>query len=359
MGKRAESIILPLELLRHIKPSEFNDSHEYHLWQKRQLKVLEVGLLVHPLIPIEKSNPLTMRLKEIILSAEANPVDTNKTSDTMRVLCNSVVSLSWRTTDGAPTDVCHWADGFPVNIHLYTSLLQSIFDIKDETQVLDEVDELLELMKKTWSTFGITKAIHNVCFTWVLFEQFIVTGQVEPDLLCATHAMLAEVAVDADKERDSFYVKILSSMLSSMMGWLEKRLLNYHEHFLSGSAGQFENLLPLALSASKILSEKLSVIEGDERENGENRLDSSEDRVDRYIRFSVKNAFQKVYIYSNYHLLCYLKHEHLIWRECHCVKYVSMFTHIRHTFISQNIKNKLCDLNMANNRKNWHIWHMS
>ncbi|KAF7807123.1 protein unc-13-like protein [Senna tora] len=295
MGKRAESIILPLELLRHIKPSEFSDSHEYHLWQKRQLKILEVGLLIHPLIPIEKSNPLTIRLKEIIHSAEAKPLDTNKTSDTMRVLCNSVVSLSWRTTSGAPTDVCHWADGFPVNIQLYISLLQSIFDIRDETQVLDEVDELLDLMKKTWSTFGINKAIHNVCFAWVFFYQYVMTGQIESDLLCASHAMLTEVAVDAKKERDSssFYVKILASMLSSMMGWAEKRLRSYHEYFVRGaSVGQIENLLPLVMLGSKILGEHLSnTTQGDRKDVV---LDSSEDKVDQYIRFSMKNAFGKI-----------------------------------------------------------------
>ncbi|KAF4350492.1 hypothetical protein F8388_014953 [Cannabis sativa] len=66
MGRRAETIILPLELLRHLKPSEFNDSHEYHLWQKRQLKILEAGLLLHPSIPLEKPNTFATRLRDII-----------------------------------------------------------------------------------------------------------------------------------------------------------------------------------------------------------------------------------------------------------------------------------------------------
>ncbi|TKY51841.1 DUF810 protein [Spatholobus suberectus] len=296
MGRRADTIIIPLELIRHLKPSEFSDSHEYHIWQRRHLKVLEAGLLLYPSIPLEKTNTFATRLRDIVSGGESKPIDTGKNSDTMRTLCNSVVSLSWRSHNGTPTDVCHWADGFPFNIHLYTSLLQSIFDVRDETLVLDEVDELLELMKKTWSTLGITLPIHNVCFTWVLFMQYITTGQIEPDLLCASHAMVNEVANDATREKDSLYVKMLSSVLSSMQGWAEKRLLNYHDYFQRGNVGQIENLLPVVLTTSKILGEDLTITDG---ERGEKRdiiiVDSSGDRVDNYIRSSMKNAFDKVF----------------------------------------------------------------
>ncbi|GAV60308.1 DUF810 domain-containing protein [Cephalotus follicularis] len=291
MGRRSETIILPLELLRHLKPSEFNDSHEYYFWQKRQLKILEAGLLLHPSIPLDRSNTFATRLRDIIRSSETKPIDTGKNSDTMRTLCNSVVSLSWRSPNGTPTDVCHWADGFPLNVHLYMSLLQSIFDIRDETLVLDEVDELLELMKKTWTTLGINRPIHNVCFTWVLFQQYVVTAQIEPDLLGAAYAMLAEVANDAKKpDREALYVKLLSSVLVSMQGWAEKRLLNHHDYFVRGTVGQIENLLPLALSVSKILGEDVTITEG----AGIKVVDSSRDRVDHYIRCSVKNAFAKI-----------------------------------------------------------------
>lgn len=296
MGRRAETIILPLELLRHLKPPEFNDIYEYHLWQKRQLKILEAGLLLHPSIPLEKSNTSAMRLREIIRAAETTPVDIGKNSDTMRTLCNVVASLSWRSPNGTPTDVCHWADGFPLNIHIYIALLHSIFDLRDETLVLDEVDELLELMKKTWSTLGITRPLHNVCFTWVLFQQYVLTGQIEPDLLCASHAMLLEVANDVKRpNRESAYVKIVSSVLTSMQGWAEKRLLNYHDYFQRGNVGQVENLLPLVLSASRILGEDVTITERAGREEGEiTLLDSSRDRLGHYIRSSLKNAFAKV-----------------------------------------------------------------
>ncbi|CAF1866596.1 protein unc-13 homolog [Brassica napus] len=291
-GRRAETIILPLELLRHLKTSEFGDGPEYQLWQRRQLKVLEAGLLLHPSIPLDKTNNYAMRLREIVRQSENKPIDTSKTSDTMRTLCNVIVSLAWRSTNGNPSDVCHWADGFPLSIHLYVALLQSIFDVRDETLVLDEIDEMLELMKKTWSTLGITRPVHNLCFTWVLFHQYVVTSQMEPDLLGASHAMLAEVANDAKKlDREALYVKLLTSVLASMQGWTEKRLLSYHDYFQRGNVGLIENLLPLALSSSKILGEDVTISQG----KGDVKLiDYSGDRVDYYIRASIKTAFSKV-----------------------------------------------------------------
>ncbi|KAL5990377.1 hypothetical protein ACLOJK_011277 [Asimina triloba] len=297
MGRRAETIILPLELLRHLKPSEFNDAHGYFLWQRRQLKILEVGLLTHPSIPLDKSNPSAMRLREIIKLSESKAIDTGKNSETMRNLCNAVVALAWRGPSGSPTDACHWADGHPLNLHLYVALLQSIFDLRDETTVLDEVDELMELMKKAWSTLGINRAMHNVCFTWVLFEQFVETKQTEQDLLCASLTMLAELAADAKRpDRDAMYVKTLSATLTSMQGWAKKRLVDYHEWFPKGAAGAMENILPLSLSAAKTLDDDALNPGGGGvlPENERSGLDNTEIRVDFYIRSSLRNAFAKV-----------------------------------------------------------------
>ncbi|KAI3984743.1 hypothetical protein MKX01_039360 [Papaver californicum] len=294
MGRRVETIIIPLELLRHLKQSEFSSVNDYHLMQRRQLKVLEAGLLLYPSVPLEPSNSSVLHLQDIIRGSEEKPIDASKNSDTMRMLCNSVVSLSLRSTNGSTADACHWADGFPMNIHLYICLLQSVFDLKDETAVLDEVDELLELMKKTWSTLGINKCIHNVCFMWVLFQQYIATAQVEQDLLSASLAMLTEVVNDVKKAayRDVKYIKLLSSAATSMLAWSEKRLLNYHDNFQKGMAGLIENLLPLALSAARILDEDISNF-GVGQGRGDGSVEMG-NKVDNYIRSSMRSAFDKL-----------------------------------------------------------------
>ncbi|KAL6532441.1 hypothetical protein OROGR_014411 [Orobanche gracilis] len=296
MGRRAETIILPLELLRHLKPSEFNDAQEYHQWQKRQLKILETGLLLHPSIPLDKSDPSAAKLREIIQSSETKPIDTSKNSETMRALCNAVVSLSWRSPDNGPTDVCHWADGFPLNVEIYIALLHSVFDTKDETQVLDEVDELLELMKKTWSMLGVNRSIHNLCFAWVLFEQYVATDQVEDDLLGAASTMLCEVGNDAKKvDREAVYVKMLGCVLATMKKWCEKRLLDCHGNFDRGNVGVMEHILPLVFSCAKILHEDVPCYVTSTQGNiGEVGDGSSENKVDYYIRSSLKNAFAKM-----------------------------------------------------------------
>ncbi|KAK1413646.1 hypothetical protein QVD17_35422 [Tagetes erecta] len=287
-GRRANTIILPLELLRHVKASEFDDTNEYHAWQKRHLKTLEVGLVDHPSIPLEKTNPYAKCLRDIINSCNVKPIDTNKNSETMKTICNCAVSLSWRSPNGAPTDVCHWADGYPLNVNIYIPLLRSIFDLKEETYVLDEVDELLELMKKAWPSLGITRPIHNLCFTWVLFQQYVITGQVEKDLLRASVTMLTEVANDAKKvSRDPIYTHMLYAMLHSMIKWSETRLLDYHESFNRRTIDLMENILPLALSAAKILEE--SSVEKHKDASG-----STGNKVDRYIRSSLRNAFEKM-----------------------------------------------------------------
>lgn len=297
MGRRAETIILPLELLRHLKQSEFTDAQEYHQWQKRQLKILEIGLILHPSIPLDQSDPNAAKLRQIIQSIDSKPIDTSKNSESMKALCNSVVSLAWRSPDGGPTDICHWADGYPLNVEIYISLLQSIFDTRDETMVLDEVDELLELMKKTWSTLGINRSIHNLCFVWVLFEQYVVTGQVETDLLNASVNMLAEVANDAKKvDREDIYVKMLGCVLGEIKKWCDKRLRDYHATFDRGTVGIMENIVPLVFSATKILEEDVPCyvitsprdqIKGDDDSSASNR-------IDYYIRSSSRNAFAKM-----------------------------------------------------------------
>ncbi|XAR62683.1 hypothetical protein NMG60_11017531 [Bertholletia excelsa] len=286
--RRVETIILPLELLRHLKPSDFNTSQEYHIWQKRQLKVLEAGLLLHPSIPLDKASPHSTRLRDLIRASNAKPLDPSKFSESMRALCNSVVSLSWRSHT---SDACQWADGYPLNIHIYDALLCSIFDHKDNTLVLDEVDELLELMKKTWSTLGINRQIHNLCFTWVLFRQYVATGMVEADLLCASLAMLNEVWCDVKRgDRELMYMKMLSSMMVSMKSWWEKWLLCYHDSFETGNVGLMEELLPLVFSVTRIMDNVAEV----ETERREVVVDTAMNTVDHYIRSSLMYAFAKL-----------------------------------------------------------------
>jgi hypothetical protein len=299
VGRRAETIILPLELLRQLKLPDFADSGEHHQWQLRQLKLLEAGLILHSSIPIDQRHSASvLRFREVLHAAEARAIDTGKASDAMRALCDAVLALAWRSAPAG--EACHWADGYPLNVLLYVSLLQAVFDLRDETVVLDEVDELLELMKRTWPTLGINKMIHNVCFAWVLFQQYVATGQVEPDLAGAALAILTEVAADAkqEKPRDAVYARVLSSALAAIRDWPEKCLLDYHEMYGNGIGGTgtaaMESALSLALAAGKIIAESVPGM-GISAEHESGGVGSfAGDRVDYYVRCSMRSAFTKV-----------------------------------------------------------------
>ncbi|KAG8375593.1 hypothetical protein BUALT_Bualt10G0116600 [Buddleja alternifolia] len=291
VGRKTESMVLPLELLQQFKASDFTDQEEYEAWQKRNLRMLEAGLLLHPHMPLEKTNTSAQRLRQIINAALDRPIETGRNNESMQVLRTTVLALANRTSDGALLESSHWADGLPLNLRLYETLLEACFDVKDESSIVEEVDELMELIKKTWGTLGLNQMLHNLCFTWVLFNRYVATGQVEIDLLCAADSQLSEVAKDAKMTKDPIYSKILSSTLTAMLGWAEKRLLAYHETFDSGNIASMQSIVSIGVLAAKILVEDIS---NEYRRRRKNEVDVARSRIDTYIRSSLRTAFAQL-----------------------------------------------------------------
>ncbi|XP_024311454.1 uncharacterized protein LOC106865446 [Brachypodium distachyon] len=236
--------------------------------QLRQLKLLEAGLISHPFVPLDRS-PVASSLREMIRSTEPQ-ID-------VRALSTDVMALAW-----CSVEVCHWADGYPLKVHLDLSLLRAVFGLRDEMAVLDEVDELLELIKKTWDILGLNKTIHNVCFTWVLFERYVTTGQIEPDLLSATLAMLQHVSNDTKQaEQEPGYTRVLSATLASIHSWAENKLLDYHEAF---DRSAMQNVVALAVSAAQMLNQHIPATAG------LSFSATAADLIERYIKSSVDES---------------------------------------------------------------------
>ncbi|CAA6671627.1 unnamed protein product [Spirodela intermedia] len=287
LGRRVESMVLPLELLQQFKASDFPDQEEYTSWQARNLKVLDMGLLLHPHVKLSRSDTASQRLRQIINGAYERPLETGKNSESMQVLRSAVMALAGRSSDGSISDKCHWADGIPLNLYLYQILLEACFD-REEGSIIEEVDEVLDLIKKTWSILGIDQVLHNLCFTWALFHHFVITGQVDTDLLFAADNQLAEVAKDVKTNKDPIYSKILSSTLSSIMNWAEQRLLAYHDTFHAGNMDSMYSIVSLGVAAAKILVEDIS---HEYRRKRKEEVDVARSRVDAYIRSSLRTAF--------------------------------------------------------------------
>lgn len=295
VGRRIELVVVPLELLQQLKVSDFVDQQEYEEWQKRTLKFLEAGLILHPRVPLDKSNSAAQRLRQIIHGALDRPMETGKNNESMQVLRSAVMSLAGRSSyDGSLTDSCHWADGIPLNLRLYEMLLQSCFDANDESSIIEEFDELMEQIKKTWGILGLNQAFHNLCFTWVLFHRFVATGQMDLDLLSAADGQLAEVAKDAKATKDTEYSKILSSTLTSILGWAEKRLLAYHETFDRGNVETMQGIVSLGVAAAKVLVEDIS---NEYRRRRRTEVNVARERIETYIRSSLRTAFAQASSY--------------------------------------------------------------
>ncbi|XP_051152470.1 protein unc-13 homolog [Andrographis paniculata] len=288
LGRRIESMVLPLELLQQLRSSDFTSQQECEAWQRKTLKVLESGLLVHPYLPLDKSQMAPQRLLQILHSASEKSIDTGKHSESMHILRSVVTSLACRSFDGSSSDVCHWADGVPLNLHLYKILLEACFDVNDEASVVEEVDEILEQIKKTWVMLGINKEFHNLSFMWVLFHQYVATGEIEDDLLSAIDIMMLEVEKDADSTHDPAYSKILNSTLRIMLDWAEKRLHRYHDTFYRGTIEVMQHVLSLGITATKLLLSK-------SHDNGKkrNEISVAHSRVEAYIRSSVRSAYSQ------------------------------------------------------------------
>ncbi|KAM1046947.1 hypothetical protein TB2_025905 [Malus domestica] len=295
LGRRIECMVLPLELLQQFKSSDFPNQQEYEAWQRRNLRVLEAGLLLYPYLPLDKRDTASQQLRKIIHGALDKPIETGKHTESMQVLRNVVMSLANRSVDGSVSETCHWADGFPLNLRLYQILLESCFDPNEETSVIEELDEVFDLIKKTWVVLGINQMLHNLCFSWVLFHRYVTTGQVDNDLLLASSNLLAEVEQDAYGTKDPSYSKILSSTLSSILGWAEKRLLAYRDTFHSANIEAMQNILSLGLLSSKILVQDIS----HEYRRKRKETNVGYDRVDAYIRSSISTAFAQ----ASFHII--------------------------------------------------------
>ncbi|CAN4127899.1 unnamed protein product [Withania somnifera] len=291
VGRRIESTVLPLELLQQFKASDFTDQKEYDAWKKRNLKMLEAGLLLHPHMPLDKSNTAARRLQQIIEAASDRPIETGRNNESMQVLRTAVMALANRSSDGSPFESCHWADGLPLNLRLYEILLEACFDVNDEASIIEEVDELMDLIKKTWGILGLDQMLHNICFSWVLFNRYVATGQVDNDLLDATDSQLAEVAKEAKTTKDPAYAKILNSTLTGMLGWAEKRLLAYHDTFDAGNIESMPTIVSVGVSAAKILVEDIS---NEYRRRRKGDIDVARSRIDTYIRSSLRTAFAQL-----------------------------------------------------------------
>ncbi|KAL8061867.1 hypothetical protein ABFX02_02G110600 [Erythranthe guttata] len=307
VGKRMDTLLIPLELLCCISRTEFSDKKSYIKWQKRQLNMLEEGLVNHPVVGFGESGRKASELRVLLAKIEESESLPSGTGDLQRTDClrslrDIAIPLAERPARGDLTgEICHWADGYHLNVRLYEKLLLSVFDVLDEGKLTEEVDEMLELFKSTWRILGITETIHYTCYAWVLFRQFIITG--EQDIL--QHAIyqlkriplkeqrgpqerlhLKSLTCSIQSEKGFQELTFLQSFLLPIQKWADTRLSDYHLHFSEGSK-MMENGLLVAMVARRLL------LEEPELAMQAAPLTDTE-QIEKYVSSSIKHAFARI-----------------------------------------------------------------
>ncbi|PIA60119.1 hypothetical protein AQUCO_00400782v1 [Aquilegia coerulea] len=304
VGKRMDTLLVPLELLSCISRTEFSDKKAYLRWQKRQLNMLEEGLINHPAVGFGESGRKANEFRILLLKIEESESLPSSSGELQRTEClrslrEIAVPLAERPVRGDLTgEVCHWADGYHLNVKLYEKLLFSVFDILDEGKLTEEVEEIHELLTSTWKILGISETMHYTCYAWVLFRQFVITG--ERGLLHHAIEQLKKIPLKEQRgQQERLQLKNLSSKVAVEEGfedftflqsflipiqrWAAKRLGDYHLHFAEGSATMKE-IVTVAMVTRRLLLEEpqfatqLAIV-------------TDEDQIESYISSSIKNAF--------------------------------------------------------------------
>ncbi|XP_074565465.1 protein unc-13 homolog [Curcuma longa] len=304
VGKRMDHLLIPLELLCCISRTEFSDKKAFLRWQKRQLNILEEGLINHPVVGFTESGRKGNEFRNLLRKIEEAELLQPAAAEVQRVEClrslrGITTSLAERPARGDLTgEVCHWADGYPLNVRLYEKMLSSVFDILDEGKLTEEVEEILEFLKSTWRTLGITETIHETCYAWVLFRQFAITG--EQKLLQFVIQHLRKIPLKEQRgPQERLHLKSLCCSIESENGWgdltffnsfllpikkwVDKKLSDYHLHFSEGASTMAE-ILTVAMLTRRILLE--------ENEQVTDLLD--QDQIETYLSSSIKTAFARI-----------------------------------------------------------------
>ncbi|XP_042757958.2 protein unc-13 homolog [Lactuca sativa] len=143
VGKRMDALLIPIELLSCVSRTEFSDKKAYIRWQKRQLNMLEEGLVNHPVVGFGESGRKASEIRILLARIEESESFAPSVGELQRIEClrslrEIPIALAERPARGDLTgEVCHWAYGYHLNVRLYEKLLSSIFDVLDEGKLTE------------------------------------------------------------------------------------------------------------------------------------------------------------------------------------------------------------------------------
>lgn len=86
-----------------------------------------------------------------------SPAGPAQYTESIRGIRGVAIALAERVGRGDTGEVCHWADGYHLNVRIYEKLLMSVFDVLDEGQLVEVsncTDNLLVVFNCFCFVFG-------------------------------------------------------------------------------------------------------------------------------------------------------------------------------------------------------------
>lgn len=293
---------IALGLLNGTFKSDFLNERSYMQWKSRQANILEELLC----------SATGTTNEHLTIRSYVDKIRDEKEWDTMMSASERVavvasirqvaVKLSSLPAQfGIQGETFYWTAIYHVNIRLYQKLLFGLFDVLDEDQLIEEADEMLLLIKLTWSTLGITETMHDALYGWVLFQQFVRTGG--SVLLENAVLHLQKVISTEEDDRKEQYMNslvctkqcngshlklhLLRSIFVSISMWCDYKLQDYHSHF-SQKPYNFRMIISLVSAVGVLASGDLKLM----------KLNASDAKASRklksYVKKSTEAAFRKV-----------------------------------------------------------------
>ncbi|XP_047945156.1 protein unc-13 homolog isoform X1 [Salvia hispanica] len=265
MGKVCTQIDVPqlsLVLLTGLLRSDFPSEKSYLHWKSRQVNIFE------ELVRSDHMKAEKEMIEESLAKIKNSKEWDMKMSSSQRrdvLLTLRQVALAFSSIPGRfgiEGETYYWTSGYHLNIRLYEKLLFGLFDVLEESQIIEEAEEILKLVKLTWSMLGITERLHHTLFAWVLFQQFVTTEEA----ILLDHA-IREVkhvlSADLKDDKEVSYMRsltcptvgiecetrfdLLQSIFFSISLWCNSKLQDYHLYF-SQKSSFFERVLTMGLS---------------------------------------------------------------------------------------------------------------
>ncbi|OAE31545.1 hypothetical protein AXG93_3415s1050 [Marchantia polymorpha subsp. ruderalis] len=307
-GRRMDSMLLPLELLCAVPTSQFLDRKFHSRWRKRQISLIEEGLLHHPYVPLSPSDRTSAELRVLINKLEEaetlpSPAGPAQHAEALRSLRGVGLALAERVGRGDHTgEVCHWADGYHLNVRLYAKLLGSVFDVLDEGQLVEARS------RGDSGTAEINMASlgnHPNSSRHLLYMGSVQTG--EEALLQHATQQMKKIASDAQRSaQERAYMRSLrctvedgdthkemsyvQSVLVPIKQWADKQLEDYHSKF-GDDAKKMEAIVTVAMVSGRLIADEQEQ-SGAIRNSGETTAVAKQ--AEGYIHSSLKLVYERI-----------------------------------------------------------------